>query len=153
LQEKKYNGRLGVGDRVYEVFIYKVRPASVVKVSRVRLDDPARTRTLAYTIVCDDGSASPRYLEGDVDNLLFTDREAADRQCELFRKNIAPLGSRGNYNMSGTSADSRARRGFRIFRDIIDRAGERERRREKFGGECSLRSHKYERSAHNGVKA
>ena len=70
--------RYELGQRVFEVLLYKVRPAVITEVKRIRLDDPARTRVYVYCILCDDGSPSPRYYESDFGKVLFTDRESAE---------------------------------------------------------------------------
>jgi len=93
--KKRINSLLSVGDRVYEVFIYKVRPAKITSVERIRLDDPARTRTVVYTVGCDDGSVSPRYYESDIGRVIFTDLNAARIKCGENRAFRSLIGSRG----------------------------------------------------------
>lgn len=92
---KKKDSLLHAGDRVYEVLIYAIRPATIVRVDRIRLDDPARTRTIAYTIECDDHSFSPRYYESDIGVAIFTDLERAKEKCRENRKFRSEIGSRG----------------------------------------------------------
>lgn len=92
----KRSSKLKPGDRVYEVLIYTVRPATVTGVSRIRCEDGRRYMTV-YTIKCDDGSLSPRYGENDIGNVLFTDRDEAAAKCREFRRTAAPLGAKGAY--------------------------------------------------------
>ena len=93
--KKRINSLLSVGDRVYEVFIYKVRPARITGVERIRLDDPARTRVVVYTLICDDMSISPRYYESDLGKVIFTDLTAAEMKCRENRSFRSLIGSRG----------------------------------------------------------
>ena len=93
----KLKRTLEVGQTVWEVFIYKVRPAVVTRVSTVRLDDPARTRTTVYEIECEDGSLSPRYYESDVGVVLFADPEEAERKCGENKQFRSSLGPRESY--------------------------------------------------------
>lgn len=93
----KLKRTLEVGQRVCEVFIYKVRPAVVTRAYTIRLDDPARTRTTVYEIECDDGSLSPRYYESDVGVVLFTDPVEAEKKCEENRRFRSSIGPRESY--------------------------------------------------------
>lgn len=99
--ERKINMRakrvLEVGQRVYEVFIYKVRTAVVTSVRTIRLDDPARTRVAVYEIKCDDGSVSPRYYESDVGVALFADPAEAEKKCEENKQYRCTTGPRESY--------------------------------------------------------
>ena len=89
--------RYSVGDRVYEVFLYKIRPARIVSVKRIRFDDPLRSRVFVYEIVCQDGSPSPRYYESDFGKVLFTDEESARVQLEENLRFKSQLGGREMY--------------------------------------------------------
>lgn len=82
MKKSKYS----VGQRIYEVLLYRVRPATITEVVKMRLDDPKRTRIYAYGIKCDDGTPSPRYYESDFGRVVFTDPESAERQ---LRENLA----------------------------------------------------------------
>ena len=107
----KLKRTLEVGQTVWEVFIYKVRPAVVTRVCTIRLDDPARTRTTVYEIECEDGSLSPRYYESDVGVALFTDLDEAERKCEENRHYRSCLGPRESYMIKDIERKSRSDHG------------------------------------------
>ena len=112
----KIKRKLAVGQRVYEVFIYKVRPAVVTDARTVTLEGPKRERMTVYTIECDDGSLSPRYYESDVGVALFESVADAEKKCEENKKFRSRIGSRGLYGGDGFEERALAELGYLIRR-------------------------------------
>jgi len=94
--------KFSVGDRVYEVFLYKIRPARITSVKRIRLDDPVRSRVFIYEILCEDNTPSPRYYESDFGKVLFIDELSAKAQLDENLRFKSQLGGREMYDTQGS---------------------------------------------------
>ena len=78
------------GDTVYEVFITAVRKATVESVYEYNPGGNFKKGALC-TIICEDGSLSPRYFLEDIGTFLFVNREEAEKKAQENREIVEAL--------------------------------------------------------------
>ena len=82
------------GDTVYEVFTTTVRRATVERVYEYSPAGNTKSGILC-TIICDDGTLSPRYYVEDFGTFLFLDKKSAAKKAEENRQVVLNLTAEG----------------------------------------------------------